>query len=475
MSINLLLEMSRRSFRALDAAMNATGQNVANAETEGYARRRVVMHPNSVSTQGVLTRPPVGTVLGAGVSISTYERVRDGMLQRSGWELNAGIGYSDEEKRVLGALEGLFPTGSDGTLGTQLGQFWNAWRDLADSPTDTGARLALRSRASGLATTFNRLDADIRALQGETQTALSEGIDKANGLFKKIADLNEKIAYARHSGSPDLDAEDERERLVGQLSELVPVRVQEGKLGAFTVTVGGMAVVQDQQVLPLELDASGTPPTVRFKGTNVTYRNDGDASGRIGSWMTMLEETFPDTLAALDDLAGTLVRQVNTHHAAGFGLDGTTGVNFFHFVDNGGVGDEGVTAASIRLSDEVRQDSRHIAASAGDPTDPLAGASDSDIANAIAGLQDAMLVGGEPSENFVINLVSGIGARIERASGQHEARTTAATHVEAMERGVSGVSIEEEMTNLIQYQHAFQASARVLNTVQQMLDTLLSM
>lgn len=472
MSINLLFEMSRRSFRALDAAMNATGQNVANVETEGYSRRRVVLQPNGVNGLGIHSRPTIGTVMGTGVSVASYERLKDGMLQRAGWEINAGIGFSDEEQRVLGALEGLFPANSEGSLSKQLTQFWNGWRELADNPTDNGVRLALRSRAAGLASTLNRLDAEINNLQDETQKALASGVDKVNGLFERIAKLNETIANAHNAGSPNLDAEEERDRLLGELSEFAPIRVKEGAAGTVTVTLDGMAVVQGTEVMKLEFDTSGPEPVLRFENTNVTYRT-GDTSGRLGSWLGMLKDTLPNTRAALDQLAGTLVREVNAIHRQGYGSNGATGINFFHYDDAGGV-EQGVTAGSIRLSDEVLASEQNIAASMGDTA---TGVHDSDLALRIAGLQDDRLLNGgrETIDTFLINLVGGIGSRIEQAAARYDSQSAAAMHLEAMERGTSGVMLEEEMTNLIRYQQAYQASARVLNTAQQMFDTLLSL
>ena len=193
----------------------------------------------------------------------------------------------------------------------------------------------------------------------------------------------------------------------------------------------------------------------------------GDGGGRLGGWMRMLEETLPNTLTALDDLAAALVSRVNGVHTTGFGMDGTPpGTAFFDTA--------GVTAATIDLAAAGKVDSKKIVASS---TDPTTGVQDGALALAIAGLRDDKMMDGgtATAETFVIDLVSGVGADLSKARQQYDARSTAAVHLDAMEQGVSGVSIEEEMTNLIQYQHAFQASTRVLNTVQQMLDTLLSL
>lgn len=473
MSINLLLEMSRRSFRSLDAAMNTVGQNIANAGTDGYTRRRVTLQADSLNSTGVWFRPDGNGAVGAGASVQSYERLRDGLLQRSAWQMKNAMSFSEEQHRVLGALQGLFPVGSDGALGQQLSQFWNGWSDLADNPADKGVRLSLRARAAGLASTLNRLDADVARLTTETQATLASGVEDTNRILDKIAELNEVISRANFQGSPNNDAYDQRDNLVNKLMEFASVRVQETSSGALTVTLEGVALVQDTTVQKLELDTNQTTPRLFFKGTDRTVNASSDAAGRLGAWLQTMQQDLPNARAALDTLADTLVRQVNGLHTTGYGLNGQTGVNFFHYAQNGSV-EEGVTAASIRLSDEVASDSAYIVSSAGDPAD---GDNDSSIALAITGLRDAKLFGdaSTTAETFVIDLVSDMGARIERAQAQYSSRTASANHLEAMERGVSGVSLDEEMTSLIRYQQSYQASARLLSSVQDMFDILMSM
>ena len=133
MSISQLIEMSRRSFRTLDAAMNTVSQNIANVNTEGYTRRRVIMQADSLASPGIIMRTPLGAATGAGVSIQTYERVRDGLLAVAGWDARTSLGAAQEDQRLLGALEGIFPVG-EGSINDQLDSFWNAWADLADHP-----------------------------------------------------------------------------------------------------------------------------------------------------------------------------------------------------------------------------------------------------------------------------------------------------------------------------------------------------
>ncbi len=463
MSINQLIEISRRSFRTLDAAMNTVSQNIANVNTEGYTRRRVIMQADSLASPGIIMRTPLGAATGAGVSIQTYERVRDGLLAAAGWDARTSLGAAQEDQRLLGALEGIFPVG-EGSINDQLNGFWNAWADLADHPTDNGVRLALRSKASGLVSTLNRTGEALSLLQEGTEAVLAVGVDEINKTLREIGELNETIQAARYTGSPDLVAEDRRDYLIKDLAASGPVRMQDDAKTGYTVSFNGMTVVQGGDVFEMNLDTSGATPRVFYGDTTVEYNATAGDGGQLGAWLRMLNQTLPDTRQALDDVAAALVTEVNTLHSPGYGLDGGTGRDFF---DPGAL-----TTGSIRLSNDVLADSRAIAAS-GDPT----ALGDSAVALDIANLRTQPVLNGgtETIETFATNLVAGIGASVQQASLQAVGQTAVLDHLTGMEQGVSGVSLDEEMTNLIQYQQAFAASARVLNTAQQMFDTLLAL
>ncbi len=463
MSISQLIEMSRRSFRTLDAAINTVSQNIANVNTPGYTRRRITLQADSLASNGVIMRTPLGSATGTGVSIQAYQRVRDGLLAAAGWDARTSLGAAQEDQRLLGALEGIFPVG-EGSINDQLDSFWNAWADLADHPTDNGVRVALRSKASGLVSTLNRTDEALSLFQEGTEGVLAVGVDEINQTLREIGELNETIQTARYTGSPDLVAEDRRDFLIKDLAAYGPVRMHDDPQTGYSVTFNGMTVVQGRNVFELNLDTSGATPRVFYGDTTVEYNAKAGDDGQLGAWLRMLNQTLPDTRQALDDVAAALVTEINTIHSAGYGLDGGTGRDFFDAT--------ALSAGSIRLSTDVLADSQAIAAS-GDPT----ALGDSTVALDIANLrtQSVLNGGSETIETFVTNLVAGIGASVQQASLQAVGQTAVLDHLMGMERGVSGVSLDEEMTNLIQYQQAFAASARVLNTAQQMFDTLLAM
>jgi len=463
MSISQLYHITRRSFQTLDAAMNVAGQNVANAQTEGYHRRRITMGAVDHIGRGIYSRAALGTIsTGGGVSVQSYQRMHDQLLSGATWQAKSGLGFANERQRVMSSMESLFPLDT-GSLQDQLGNFYNAWSDLSDNPTGTAERQSLSSKTQTLTDSLNRVDNDLYSLQENTQADLTDGVDQVNSLLKKIAGLNATIADARNQGTPDFASEDARDQLVGDLSEYLPVTVHESDHEGYVVTVDGMAVVQGINVTNLKLDMSGSAPSISFGDTGVVFDASSSSDGKLGALSKTLTKDIPDARSGLDELANTLVTQVNALHTTGYGLDGSTGNDFFD--------PTGLTAGSIRLSDAVLADNNVIAAS-GD----VNAAGDNAIALALSDLRNSPLLNGgsDTTEDFVINLVSKIGGQVSEATSQSSAQSLIVDQLQAQESAVSAVSVDEEMTNLIELQQAYTATARVLTTVQSMMDTLLS-
>ncbi|MFK7849140.1 MAG: flagellar hook-associated protein FlgK [Rhodothermales bacterium] len=464
MSINQLIELTRRSFEVNSAAINTIGQNIANEQTEGYRRRRIELRADSISSNGVQIQNPINTSLGLGVSIQSIDSVRDQLLASSAWEARAGLGAADEESRLLAAVENLLPVNVDGSLSDVLNQFWNAWSDLSNNPEDIGVRQSLLARGNALAGTLNRIGTDLDRLETQITNDLSDTVDEFNEKIQRIAELNVSIQAGRAGNRADLTAEDERALLVTELSELAPVHVEITDLETYNISINGVTVVQGRDVEPLTLDTSGATPTLTFQSSGIAYNAPAGDDGRIGALLRTAGNTIADTRQNLDTLASSLVDRINTLHSTGYGLDGNTGRNFFN--------PAGVAAGTISISADIAE-ARFIAAS--DNADPTA-IGDNDIAAAILAERTVSqgTLSDQTFENFSISVVSGIGSKLETATAQYDGHLAVVNYLDALEQGASGVSVNEELTNLIQFQQAFSAAARVLNTAQSMFDALLS-
>ncbi|MFB6278886.1 MAG: flagellar hook-associated protein FlgK [Salinibacter sp.] len=453
MSINSLFEISQRSFRALNAKMNATGQNVANADSEGYHRRRATLQASNTVSSGIYTSPAQNNTPGDGASLDSFERVRDRMLDQAAAEAQTGEKGAREEARLLSVLEGALATDTEGSLTSSLESFFGGLNDLANNPTDQGVRETVLAKADALTGAFDRLDQKIGGLESDTESALASSVDKANGLIEEVAGLNKKISEARASGTPDLAAKDRRDSLVKKLSGLMPVDVQEDSNG-YTLSVNGMNVVQGTETTQLRAKNLESPsaPTVEFGDTGVAFEPGSENAGEIGAQLRTLNQTLPEVQNQLDSLANDVVTQVNSIHENGFDQNGNTGDPFFD--------PTGTTAGSLQRAVSAPEEIAAYGA-AGEPGNTTP-------AQNMAALSDSLT----PK---AIDLSANVGSKVQQAAAREEAKAATADHLESMAKGVSGVSVDEEMSTLIEQQQQFAASARVLRTAQEVTNTLLSM
>ena len=482
MGISQILEIGRRSLRTFDAGLNTVSQNVANAESEGYHRRRITLNSVATDSRGVVIGPPGPTDRLGGAGVGAYERLRDRVFSSMTREARTGLGAGEEEARLLDGVESLFGVGTDGSLTNVLNEFWNGWSDLADNPTDIGTREALLRKAENMTSTFNRIDADLNRLRSETVSELERGVDDLNEKLNRIAELNQRILHSQNAGSPNYSAEDERDQLVREVADYVPVKVLEDQQDGYQVTINGFTVVQGTEVTELEVQDGPTPPNppdklVYYKGTNKTFQpaasDRGD--GKLGAWLRSLNDTIRTVQSEIDTLADDIVTQVNAIHTLGYDLNGIQGGNFFDAA--------GTTAGTIKMSDDMRDPDgagpappgatllpERIAAAAEDPANPGSsdGPGNSDQALDIFDLRENI-------ENEAIRIISDVGNQLDEAQKTSSAQAGVLAQVEAMARGTSGVSIDEELTQMIEYQQSFAASSRIIQTAQEMMDTLLAM
>ncbi len=323
MSVNSLFDIGSTSLRAVGEKIDATSQNIANAESEGYRRRRVSLSSRSVAATGLYASNGAQDVTSSGVGVEQFERVRDGMLVGARNEARSSESAAREEGRVLGVLEGALATDTDASLSASLQGLADGFSNLANNPESQGVRESVLGRARQLTDTFGRLDQRLGELTSSTTKALASNVEKANGLLDKVASLNEQIESARAGGSPDYAAEDQRDQTVKELSKLLPVEAQENRSDGYTLTVDGMTVVQGDDATTLSTENKNDPskPTrVEFGDTGVAFDPGEEGGGEIGAQARLLNDTLTGKQSVqdrLDTLADSVVEKVNTAHRRG--------------------------------------------------------------------------------------------------------------------------------------------------------------
>ncbi len=589
MSVNSLFDIGSTSLRAVGEKIDATSQNIANAESEGYRRRRVSLSSRSVAATGLYASNGAQDVTSSGVGVEQFERVRDGMLVAARNEARSSESAAREEGRVLGVLEGALATDTDAGLSASLQGLADGFSNLANNPDSQGVRESVLGRARQLTDTFGRLDQRLGELTTNTENALAGNVEKANGLLDKVASLNEQIENARAGGSPDYAAEDQRDQTVKELSKLLPVEAQENRSDGYTLTVDGMTVVQGTEATNLEMDESGDTPAVEFGKTGVEFTPGAEGGGEIGAQARLLNDTLPGVQSDLNALADDVVKEVNAAHRKGADQNGDTGENFF--VDKSATG-PGNTAGNIELNVDGPKDIAAVATPAlgtpggnetavtidqgdfGDgsgagniearltknsesgastvevsditddgnlPGDLEGGTFDITVKDASGSSLDFTVDGGSaqtvdvgsdgntitlendgssntlkldvgtafvdgdvgatdkefsvtvdnslpgdtsPAQNIAdvasdlttgaTDLAAGVGTQVQEAAAKEEAQAAVGERVQAQIEDVSGVSVDQQLSSLIEQQQQFAASAQVLTTAREVSSTLLS-
>ncbi|MFQ5537724.1 MAG: flagellar hook-associated protein FlgK, partial [Gemmatimonadota bacterium] len=348
-------------------------------------------------------------------------------------------------------------------LGAALDAFFSSWSELASNPGSTTVRSVLRQRASELAGRFQTLAGNLDSIRQETETRLQLAVEEVTSMASNVADLNQQIVSIEADGTTAGDLRDARARLLDRMSELVPIQVSHRDNGSVGVTVAGVSIVDGANSSTVKVVVSGGVTGLGIEGRTGLFQDTG---GSTGALIDLINTDLPTARQRLDDLAEALVTEVNTLHAGGTTPDGSTGVNFF---------DASATAAStIALSTEVRADVDAIAAGTADASGGYrAGAND--VAEPVAALRDTVVasVGDTISESFR-GLVSDIGEAVRSSTDAAEAHGVLAEQARLRRESLGGVSVDEELVRMIQFQTGYQAAARVVTAADEMLQSLLA-
>ncbi|MET0304015.1 MAG: flagellar hook-associated protein FlgK [Microbacteriaceae bacterium] len=459
-----LLGTAASGLAAARAGMDVVGQNIANLNTAGYTRQRVLTSPTpALSGANVLD---THFRVGQGVSIDGVQRLGDALLEGRARGAVALAGETAGRATTLQRLEATLREPGELGLSNALSGFWNTWQDVSLRPTDPAVRGVMIETATDLATRIAHGAQSTRDLWSATRAEASAIVDDVNAAAASLAELNGRIRQLGAAGGTVSELIDQRANAASALAELTGGTVRDRGDGMVDVLVGGTALVLGDSARQLaltgasSLDGAGADP-VRVAWTH----REGAAEisgGRLGAALGVLSPAaagsggaIAEQAAAYDRVATELADRVNAIHRTGSTPDGTTGVDFFTLTPG--------TSAALGL--RVGVDAAGIAAA-----DPATGAGGGGIADAISQLRD---VAGGPSGVWAEHVVL-IGSRTRSAVSQATIAEQAMSVAERALLSQTSVDLDEETMSLMTYQHAYQGAARVLTAVDEMLDTLIN-
>ncbi|MDX2501838.1 MAG: flagellar hook-associated protein FlgK [Deltaproteobacteria bacterium] len=553
-----VMNLAGNALLAHQKAINVTGNNIANVNTPGYSRQKLLLETKSPMQSSI-------GLMGTGVEADSVERVYDRFL---GVQINSEsetLGRWAARKEGLELAEVIFDESGEFGLSQSLNEFWTSWQNLTNDPSGYNERVVLQAKSEVMTGSFNRLYADLQNAQQGFDASIEGAVADINRLSQQIAELNQNIMEVEASGSSANEYRDRRDLALKELAGLIDINTFEDGTGRVTVSVGsGQTLVESNSSRNLTTQVNGfgfkDVAWVGQDGTTVNITSN-ISNGKLNGWLQARDVDNRGYLRQLDILAESLMERVNNLHQGGWGLDGSNGNDFLTGLaaasgnldslltitaEAGGTGNIGVTlvgggtaGAETVTTDSVTGDIRiaiqdgastgnqialaleaHsgintvVAASpaaawdlsAGTNTTALGGGSSAEViqvnaaisnnldliaasdasagipgnngqAIAIANLQHSLTMNGSSStfEDYYNSLVSKVGGDMQSAEAYFNHQSDMVVQLENRRESISGVSLDEEMINLIKFQTAYDAAAKLISTADEMLQTVLNM
>lgn len=452
-SLFSLLDLGAAALQAQNAGVAVASNNVANASTEGYSRQRLDL-------QSRLGAPLVG-----GVDVGGVDRLSSSLLAG---RIRTNISSVSVADAFTGALLD-FQVGMNapgGELGSLVSGFFASISEVAASPSDQNLRGAAVAAARDLAIGLRQKAAAAEQARAEANQRIRDHLQEANRLMQEIANANKAIA-----NGDDPALQDRRDLAAGQLAELVGGSARIDPDGQMRITLtGGEVLVDGARAARFQPSPDAALGGVdRIEVVDGSHRRDVTMNvdgGRIGGELRARDQSIPATMAQLDQLAFDIATNVNSIHAANAGLDGQTGRNLFAPPPAGVTG----AAAAMQVDPVVDADPNLFAAAA-----PGAGPGDNQGALALMGLRDQPLASGG-TRTFTdagIDVVADVGFQAASAAAERDFFAIQSEHLAGLRDSLSGVSLQEEMTNLSQFQHAAEAQVKFLGTIDELLGSII--
>jgi flagellar hook-associated protein 1 len=437
---------------AEQGALETTTNNVANVNTPGYSRETPVL----VSSDPVEVD---GLTFGTGVTLQSVQSIRDSLLETQIQEQSQGQGQYTALASALQQTQLNFTT-SDTDIGTSIANFFDSLNQLSANPSDLPTRQNVLTAAGNLASSFNTA-ADNLTQQGTSlDQNVVQQVTQVNQLSQQIASLNGQISNLENSGQTANEFVDQRQQAIDQLSSLVNVSVIQADNSLTLTTGNGVPLVTGQSAFQLTTQTNA-------QGLHDVYGGGNDitaqlTSGQLGGTIEARDQEIPALQNQLDTLAAGLANAVNGVQVAGFDLKGNAGTDLFNPPPAGVVG------AAANLSVALTNPALIAASSDGSP-------GSNGNAQALYALNGQAVIDGQTPTNYYSSIVYNVGNDESNASAQQTASAAILQQLNDQRGAVSGVSLDEEAANMVQYQDAFQASAEVVTTINDMMYAVIQM
>ena len=451
-SLSSSLSIAVQALNAASGALQATNNNIANANTPGYTREIPILQEAAPTTDGTLS-------VGGGVALEGYQSVRDELVTTQIQQETTAQSGANAQLASMQQIEPTFTTSTQ-DIGTDMSALFSSISNLSTDPTSSSSRTAVLTAGQNLATAFNTASNTLTSQQTGLNTQVTQDVSQINQLTQQIAALNPQIVAIKGTVQDGGTLEDQQNQLVLKLSALTSVSVTQSSNGITLSTGNGTPLVVGSQSFALQTTtaSNGMTDVLDQYGANIT---SSLTSGDLGGTIQTRDTTIPGLLTQLDTLANQFGTAFNAAQATGYDQNGNAGQNFFTIPAT-------VAGSAGSISMAITNTSQIAASSDG------TSGSNGNLVN-LSAVQTAALPSGQTPVNAYANLVYQVGSLTSSANAESTATTSSLLQLNDQLNSVSGVSIDQESANLITYQTAYEAAARVVTTIQAMFTVTLAM
>ncbi len=454
------LEIMRSSLQAQRLGLEVTAHNISNANTPGYSRQVINLkaaspYPFPGANPGAFGQ------LGTGVEVTEVKRLRNQFVESQIRKETQSLGYWDNKARNVKQIEMIINEPTEIGLSASFERYWQAWQNLAGEAEDMGHRAPVAQRAAELSTTFRDTKNQLQSLQNDADHTIAVNAKQINGLAYELALINKQIAKVSLLEQAPNDLLDKQDKLLKELSELTNITVLEGRQQTVTVQIHGTSLVDYDNVNEIVI----IPPKEQSEMTQLIWSKGQSpvsfTNGKIKALFDVRDSILPDVIASLDEMAHALITETNRLHQNGYGLNLSTGRSFF----------SGSNASDIKVIDSILEDPENIAASV-----RFDAPGNGDNALAIADIFKKPILKNNTAnmESFFDSLVAKLGVMGQESDRTVLNQEALVQHLNSEQNQYAAVSIDEEMANMIKYQHAYAAAARMISTLDEALETIIT-
>lgn len=446
-----IFDISTRSLAVYRRALEVTSHNIANASNPYFSRQRIIFETDS-------SDPGAGNVWGNGVKIGDIRRVRDSLIDSH--LINTNPNYSDsfKQSQLIGDVEKIFSEPSDLGISNLMTSFFNSFNKLSVTPNSTPLRTDVLNAANNLAAKVNSINQSITVLKGDIRNEFKQKVTEVNSILKQIQQLNVEQYNNSYRGLPVNEILDRRDQLVSELSKIVNVNVSVDNTNSISVSIGGALAVDRMHATEFVMEEDNGSLNLKVKDGSYSVILSG---GELNGLSQVYSQKIPKYKQKLDEVINTLVNAVNNEHRQGYTNTDPqeTGINFFDNYENG----------ILKVNPEIAANVNKIAVS----QDGTIG--NGQIGLRISQLSDAQLINGSTLSEYYSTLINTLGNDGLLQSNYAQANQLVISQLELQQSSISGVSIDEEMTNVLKFQRSYEASAKLITVADEMIRTILEM